>query len=273
MGDRRMDRRQVMRALRGALVATGLLLAGTGAQAAEGGKVTVFAAASLKNVMDEAAAAYQAESGTVTTASYAASSALAKQIEQGAPADLFFSADLDWMKYLTERHLIAEGTETSLLVNELVLIVPADAGKAPATIDEKFDLKGLIGDGRLAVGQVDSVPAGRYTKAALTHLGMWDMAQPKLAQVDNVRAALALVARGEAPAGIVYATDAKVEPKVAVLGTFPETSHPPIIYPVALTVDGAKNEAAKGLLGWLKGPKAKAIFEKAGFTIKADAAS
>ena len=228
-------------------------------------KVTVFAAASLKNALDEAAAAWTAETGKAATISYAASSALAKQIEEGAPADLFFSADLDWMKYLTDRKLVTDGSEIRLLGNEIVLIAPVDS-KAETTIAKDFPLATLLGDGKLAMGDVKAVPAGKYGKAALKSLGVWASVEGKVAQAENVRAALKLVATGEAPLGIVYRTDARAEPKVKVIGTFPADSHPPIIYPVAVTA-GSRNPDAAELVKFLRTAKAQDIFKAQGFTI------
>src|SRR6185312_4589474 len=180
--------------------------------------LTVFAAASLKNALDDANAAFTKATGVKVTASYAASSALAKQIEQGAPADVFISADLQWMDYVGERKLIKPDTRVNLLGNKLVLIAPADSKIAKVTIGQGFDIAKLAGSGRIAVADVNAVPAGRYAKAALEKLGAWAAAEPKLAQAENVRATLAFVARDETPIGIVYETDAKVEPRVKVIG-------------------------------------------------------
>ena len=259
-------RRRVLTAMAGLLaVATSFAAAPAPARAADQ-EVLVFAAASLKNALDEVIAAYGAQTGTKVTASYAASSALAKQIEQGAPAQLFISADLDWMDYLEQRKLIAEGTRRNLLGNSLVLVAGKDSQQSDVAIGPGFDLAALVGDGRLAVGEVTAVPAGRYAKAALENLGVWGGVEGKLAQAENVRAALALVARGEAPLGIVYKTDAASDPSVRIVGTFPADSHPPIIYPAALTTEGANNSAL-GFLAYLSGPAAKAVFEKHGFTL------
>ena len=197
----------------------------------------VFAAASLKNALDAVAAGWAEESGNTATISYAASSALAKQIEEGAPADVFFSADLAWMDYLEERDLIDPATRTSLLGNRIVLVGGPDA--APIDIAPGFDLAGALGGGKLAMANVDSVPAGKYGKAALESLGVWESVAGDVAQADNVRAALSLVALGEAPLGIVYATDANAEDNVTVVGTFPDDTHPPIVYPVARTASSA----------------------------------
>jgi molybdate transport system substrate-binding protein len=225
----------------------------------------VFAAASLKNAIDEINAEWRRETGMRANVAYAASSALARQIEQGAPADIFVSADLDWMDYLQQRNLIRADTRTNLLGNALVLIAPAGSS-ASFDIARSADLSALIADGRLAVGDVLSVPAGKYAKQALEALGMWVGVEGKLAQTDSVRAALALVARGEATAGIVYATDAKAEPKVRVLGRFPADTHAPIIYPVAL-VASSTNADAPTFLGFMRSPAAFRIFDAQGFSV------
>lgn len=235
-----------------------------GRPAVAGGKVNVFAAASLKNALDEASAACTAASGQATTNTYAASSALAKQIEQGAPADLFISADLDWMSYLADRHLIVPGSAVKLLGNRLVLIAPA-ASPAQVSIVPGFGLAALLGGGRLAMADVRSVPAGRYGKAALERLGVWASVENSIAQAENVRAALKLVSTGEAPVGIVYATDAQEDVSVRVLGVFPAASHPPIIYPAAVTA-ASTNAAAADVLSFLRSAAAQAIFRAHGFT-------
>lgn len=256
--------------------AVAVLLAATGSvargRAADQGAVLVFAAASLKNALDEAIAAYGAATGAKVTASYAASSALAKQIEQGAPAHLFISADLDWMDYLQERDLIVPETRKNLLGNSLVLVAGKDSKVGEATIGQGFDLAALLGDGRLAVGDVKAVPAGKYAKAALEALGAWGGVQDKLAQAENVRAALALVARGEAPLGIVYRTDAASDPSVRIVGTFPVGSHPPIVYPAAVTKAG-EGGGAPDFLRFLLGAAARSAFERQGFTTVGPAAS
>ena len=231
---------------------------------AEDKSLTVFAAASMKNALDDVDAAYTAKTGIKIAASYAASSVLAKQIEQGAPADIFVSADTDWMDYATTRKTINEATRVNLLGNSIVLIAPKDSGIDNVTIGQGFDLAKLAGDGRIATGDVKAVPVGKYAKAALEKLGAWQAAEPKFAMADSVRAALTLVARGEAALGIVYSTDAKVEPGVKIVGTFPADSHPPIIYPVAATTT-AKPDAA-GYLDFLRSSVAKTILEKYGFT-------
>jgi molybdate transport system substrate-binding protein len=225
--------------------------------------ITVFAAASMKNALDDIDAAYTAKTGVKVTVSYAASSALAKQIEQGAPADVFISADTDWMDYAVAKKNINESTRVNLLGNTIVLIAPKDSKVENVTIAQGFDLARLAGDGRIATGDVKAVPSGKYAKAALEKLGSWQAAEPKFAMAESVRAALTLVARGEAALGIVYSTDAKVEPGVKIVGTFPADSHPAIIYPVAATAT-AKPPAAD-YLAFLRSTAAKNIFEKCGF--------
>jgi molybdate transport system substrate-binding protein len=226
--------------------------------------VTVFAAASMKNAIDDINAAFTKATGVKAVASLAASSALAKQIEQGAPADVFASADLEWMDYVEQKKLIKDGTRVNLLGNKLVLIAPKESKTDNVTIGPGFDIAKLAGDGRIAVADVRAVPAGKYAKVALEKLGGWAAAEPKLAAAENVRAALALVGRGEAPLGIVYETDAKAEKNVKIVGYFPEDSHPPITYPVALTAN-ARPEAAQ-YLAFLRSGVAKTVFETYGFT-------
>jgi molybdate transport system substrate-binding protein len=228
----------------------------------------VFAAASLKNALDEVIDAWTKQSGTAVRASYAASSALAKQIEEGAPADLFLSADLQWMDYVEQKKLIRAGTRQSLLGNSLVLVAGKDSKLGDVRIDDKLDLAKLLGDGRLSVAGVEAVPAGRYAKAALTKLGQWASVEKKLAEAENVRAALVLVSRGEAPLGIVYRTDAAADAGVKVVGTFPAGSHPAIVYPVGV-IDSSKNPNAEGYRKYLSGAEARKLFEKHGFTIVA----
>jgi molybdate transport system substrate-binding protein len=225
--------------------------------------LTVFAAASMKNALDDIDTAFAAKTGVKIAASYGASSTLAKQIEQGAPADVFVSADTDWMDYAIAKKTINEPTRVNLLGNSIVLIAPKDSKIDNVAIGPGFDLAKLAGDGKIATGDVKSVPVGKYAKAALEKLGAWQAAEPKFAMAESVRAALTLVARGEAALGIVYSTDAKVEPDVKVVGTFPPDSHPPIIYPVAATTT-AKAEAAD-YLAFLRSMAAKNILEKYGF--------
>jgi molybdate transport system substrate-binding protein len=227
--------------------------------------VTVFAAASMKNALDDANAAFTKATGIKVTASYAASSALAKQIEQGAPADVFISADLQWMDYAAQKKLIKPDTRVNLLGNRMVLIAASDSKLGPVAIAKPFDIARLAGDGRIAVADVKAVPAGLYAKAALENLDGWKAAEPKLAMAENVRATLAFVARGETPVGIVYATDAKVEPKVKIVGIFPDGSHPPVVYPVAALSTTTSAATAK-YLDFLRTGPAKAIFEKYGFS-------
>jgi molybdate transport system substrate-binding protein len=226
-------------------------------------KIVVFAAASLKNALDSVNAAWKADTGKEAVVSYGASSTLAKQIEGGAPADIFASADLAWMKYLSDKSLTRPDTEVKLLGNTLVLIAAKDS-KAEITIAKGFDLAGLIGDGKLAMGDVKAVPAGKYGKAALEALGVWGSVEAKVAQAENVRAALKLVSTGEAAFGIVYATDAVAEPGVKVLGTFPEDTHPPIVYPVGVTAASTNADAA-AFLKYMQSTKAKELFEAQGF--------
>jgi len=239
-------------------------LAGAPQPAAAQDNITVFAAASMRNALDEADAAFTKASGIKVTASYASSSALAKQIEQGAPADIFISANIKWMDYLDQKKLIAPGTRVNLLGNELVLIAPKDSKLDNVKIGKGFDIAELAGDGRIAIADVKAVPAGLYAKAALQSLGAWTAAEPKLAQAENVRATLAYVARGETPLGIVYSTDVKIEPKVKIVDVFPEDSYPSITYPVAATAE-SKNMQTARYLRFLQTWAAKAIFEKYGF--------
>jgi molybdate transport system substrate-binding protein len=234
-------------------------------QAAHAQDVVVFAAASLTNALDEAAQLFEKQGGAHPKISYAASSALAKQIESGAPADIFISADLDWMNYLEERHLIQPATRRTLLGNRLVLVAPADTDTR-VEIKPGLDLAALLKGAHLAMADTDSVPAGKYGKAALEKLGIWNSVRGAVAPAESVRAALLLVSRRETPLGIVYATDAKADPRVKIVGVFPEDTHPPIVYPAALTAS-SKNPGAARLLDFLGSPAAKPIFEKEGFTV------
>ena len=238
---------------------------------AQGGDLVVFAAASLKNALDSINAQWKKETGKSAKISYAASSALAKQIESGAPAQLFISADSLWMDYVEKKDLVKPETRANLLGNRIVLIAPKDKTMA-VDIKPGFDLAKVIGDGRLAMANVESVPAGRYAKASLEKLGVWASVSGKLAQAENVRAALLLVSRGEAPAGIVYQTDAASDKGVTIVGTFPEETHPPIIYPVALTANAAHPDAA-AFLAYIKSAKAKPLFEAQGFAVLGDGRS
>lgn len=238
-----------------------------GAAAPEATPLTVFAAASLKESMDAAAEAYRQRTGQAVRVSYAASSALARQIEQRAPADVFVSADSEWMDWLQARDLIDRASRTDLLGNELVLVAPADSAAQPLALAAGVDLLPLLGrDGRLALALTGSVPAGKYAKAAFESLGLWDALKPRVAEAENVRAALLLVARGEAPLGVVYASDAKAEPKVKVLATFPHDTHEAIVYPVARVLASA-NPGAPDFVQWLQSPEASEIFRRHGFTL------
>ncbi|HVZ04430.1 molybdate ABC transporter substrate-binding protein [Hyphomicrobium sp.] len=248
------------------LLAFSTLCGSASAQKTNTTTTTVFAAASLKNALDAAASAYEKNTGNKIVVSYAGSSALAKQIEQGAPADIFISADLDWMNYVEKAKLIKEGTRFNLLGNKLVLIAPT-ASSVSLKVEKGFDLAKVLGGGRLAMANVKSVPAGKYGSAALKKLGVWDSVQSKIAQAENVRAALALVAQGEAPFGIVYETDAAAEPKVKIVGVFPEDTHPPIIYPIAVLAASKTPRAAEAFIDYLKTPDGQAAFTKQGFTI------
>jgi len=226
--------------------------------------VTVFAAASLTDALTEIGNSYQQKTGHTAAISFAASSVLARQIESSEGADVFISADPEWMDYLQKRGLIQSGTRRNLLGSHLVLIAPADS-KLSLRIAPHFDIAGALAGGRLSVADPDSVPAGKYAKASLTTLGVWDSVATHLAPAENVRVALAYVAHGEAPLGIVYTTDAIAEPRVRVIGTFPDNIHSPIVYPVALTREA--KPLAREFLGYLEGPEARAIFRKKGFAI------
>jgi molybdate transport system substrate-binding protein len=252
-------------ALAALLVLYAVPFAAQAQQQAQDKSILVFAAASMKNALDDVDAAFAKQTRIAVVASYDASSALMKQIEQGAPADVFISADLKWMDYGSEKKLIDDKTRVNLLGNKLVLIAGKDSKLSNVTIDPSLDLAGLAGEGRIATGDVRAVPVGIYARAALENLGLWAAVEPKLAMVGNVRAALVLVARGEAPLGIVYATDAKVEPAVKVIAIFPEDSHEPIVYPVAATPN-AKPSAAL-YLAFLRSAAARAIFERYGFGV------
>ena len=232
---------------------------------AQGQKLIIFAAASLKDALDEVNVAYQHENSQETATSYAASSTLAKQIEAAAPADVFISADLDWMDYLAKRNLIKPETRANLLGNRLVLIAPVNSPLNLA-IGPNFSLAQALGNGRLAIADPNGVPAGRYGKGALESLGVWSTIADRLAPAENVRAALALVARGETPLGIVYQTDAASDKDVKIVGIFPQDTHPPIIYPIAVVVSST-NPAALGYLAYLKSRAARPTFEKHGFTV------
>ena len=250
-----------------AFVAVVIAAAGRDPAAAQSVGPTLFAAASLKNALDEIAGAWAKAGRPAARVSFAASNTLAKQIEQGAPADLFVSADLDWMDYVDGKGLLRPGTRQNLLANSIVLIAPRDS-TATVAVGPGMSLTAALGSGRIAMGNVDAVPAGKYGKAALEKLGAWDAVKDRIAQADSVRAALVLVSRGEAPLGIVYATDARADPGVKVLGVFPADSHPAIVYPVAVTKDATSPDAAT-FLAFLNGREARAAFERQGFTVVA----
>ena len=228
-------------------------------------KITVFAAASLTDALNAIDAAYTAKSGTVVSVSFASSSTLARQIEAGAPAQVFLSADTKWMDYLDKKGLIEPGARHDVLGNKLALIAPFDSSIGMLSIDRTLDWPRYLGaDGHLAVGDPDHVPAGIYAKEALTSLGVWPMLQSRLARADDVRGALALVERGEAPLGIVYVTDARVSPKVKIAGVFPESSHSPIVYPFAI-VKGGASPAVQAYFRFLNGAEARTVFNRYGF--------
>ena len=250
-----------------AVVAAAFLVQPVTAAFAEG-SLTVYAAASLKEVLDEVSAAWKAETGKETSVSFAGSSALAKQIEEGAPADLFISADLKWMDYLDKAGLVVGDSRVHLLGNRLVLVAPKDAA-TKARIADGFPLADLLAGGHLAMANTDAVPAGTYGKAALQNLGVWDSVADKVAQAENVRAALLLVSRAEAPLGIVYETDARGDTGVKVVVRFRESSHPAIVYPAAVLKEAKNAEDAAAFLTYLQGAKAHAIFTAAGFTVLA----
>jgi molybdate transport system substrate-binding protein len=233
--------------------------------AADSDTVTVFAAASTTNAINDIGKLFTEKGKGKVVPSFASSSTLAKQIEQGAPAQVFISADEPWMNYLEEKKLIEPGSRFNLLGNKLVLIAPSGSAVSKVEIGPKMDLVKLLGDGKLATGDPDHVPAGKYAKAALSKLGVWNDIEGKLARTQDVRGALTLVERGETPLGIVYATDAAVTPKVKVIGIFPADTHPKIVYPTAL-IAGKTSPVAKSFLEFLKTPEAKAVFEKYGFT-------
>jgi molybdate transport system substrate-binding protein len=242
----------------------GLIVLSFATRAAEPAKpeLLVFAAASLTNVLQDIGAAYTKETGQAVKFSFASSAILARQIEAGARADVFFSADLEWMDYLDARSLINHSTRVDVLSNRLALVAPADS-----TLDLKiapnFPLAAALGKGRLATGDPDYVPVGRYAKSALMTLGIWNEIADRIVRADNVRSALAFVARGEAPLGIVYETDAKVDKNVRIVDLFPASSHPPITYPVATTA--AAKSGAHGFAEYLRGPTARGIFQHYGF--------
>ncbi|SOD95312.1 molybdate ABC transporter substrate-binding protein [Caenispirillum bisanense] len=259
MGDLRFARRL----LAAAVTAAGLLAAAT-LPAAAAEKITVFAAASTTDALTEVGAAFAKETGVEMVPSFASSSTLAKQIEEGAPAQVFVSANAKWMDYLADKGLVVADSRADLLGNDLVLIAPADSAVATVAIGPGLDLAPLLDGGRLSVGDPDHVPVGQYAKAALEKLGLWAATEPQLARQNDVRSALALVERGEAPLGIVYSTDAAASNGVKTVGVFPKDSHSPITYPVALVTD---SPAGRSFLAFLQSDAAKAIFARHGFTV------
>jgi molybdate transport system substrate-binding protein len=253
---------------RGAALAVLALLMLIGAPSpapAADGDLLIFAAASLKNALDDVDAQYAKATGHEVRVSFAGSSTLAKQIEAGAPADVFISADLDWMDYLDKQKLLRPGTRADILGNRLVLIAPKGQSKQ-VRIEKGFPLADLLKDGFLAMADTDAVPAGKYGKASLQALGVWNAVKSRIAQALNVRAALALVSRGETPYGIVYQTDAAADPNVEVVGVFPDDTHPKIIYPVAIMAASKSPEAA-AYVAYIRSAAARPLFERWGFNV------
>ncbi len=242
-------------------IAVGLSLIAAMPAAAQ--EIRVLAAASLSNVLDTLCAAWLAKGEPRCVAVYAASSALARQLENGAPGDVFISADEPWMKYAVDKKAVRPETQRALATNLLVIIAPANS-RIALTPAPNFPITAALGEGRLSLADPDSVPAGRYAKAALTHYGVWDQVSGKIARAENARDALAFVARGAAPLGVVYATDAKVEPKVRIVASFPSGSHPPVVYPMAVTAN-ARSPRAQAFLDFLMSPPSQAALQEAGF--------
>lgn len=252
------------RILEAAWLAAALLLATCAPAMAQSKDVVVLAAASLKNALDDAAAAWAKDTGKAVKISYAGSSALARQVEAGIPADIFISADVPWMDHLAERNLIEPASRSDFLGNQIVLIAPKDS-KIELRIEKGFGLRAALGGGRLAMASVDAVPAGKYGKGALETLGVWPSVADRVAQAENVRMALIFVSRGEAPLGIVYRTDAASDPNVRIVDAFPDGSHPPVIYPMAL-LSSSRNPDARAFADFLRSPKARPYFENQGFS-------
>ena len=267
-----MPRRRLLRAVLGgplALAGAARAQDAPGRDGAGREPVTVFAAASLTDAMRALGEAWRARGHPVPRFSFAASSALARQMEQGAPADVFASADEPWMDYVQARGLILEETRLSPVANALVLVAPADRAMAGVALARGTDLAALLGPrGRLATGDPSNVPAGRYAQAALTWMGAWEAVAPRLARADNVRSALLLVERGEAPLGVVYATDAAASSGVRVVGTFPAESHPPVTYPFALARRAAGNAQARAFLAFATGAEAAETYRRLGFVMR-----
>jgi molybdate transport system substrate-binding protein len=253
-----------MRRLYSSCLILWLSLAGVAGHAADAdpAPITVFAAASLTNVLQELGDGYTKQTSIPVRFSFAASSALARQIENGAPADVFFSADLEWMDYLQARNLIQRDTRHDVLGNRLVLIAPADS-QVKLKIEPHFAIAAALGKGRLATGDPDAVPVGRYAREALTALGVWNEVSERMVRADSVRSALAFVDRGEAALGIVYETDALIDKQVRVVDVFPENTHLPIVYPIALT--GAAKSGAAGFVAYVRGPAGEIAFKAYGF--------
>jgi molybdate transport system substrate-binding protein len=246
------------------MISLGIAFAGSLSAAEAPRPLLVYAAASLTNALDEIGNAYTGASGQRVKFSYASSSTLAHQIEAGAEADVFLSADEEWMDYLATRDLINATTRVDLLTNTLVLVAPADS-TVRLTIAPGFGLLTALGNGRLSIGDPESVPAGKYARSALMAFGVWDALEGNLVRADNVRAALAFVDRGEAPLGIVYGTDALVDKKVRIVDTFPGNSHPPIVYPIAATMSA--RVGADRFIAFAKGPRGQAAFTRFGFGV------
>lgn len=244
----------------GVALASGLVVQATAAE-----KITVFAAASLTNALQDIATEYQKGKDVEVVSSFASSSTLARQIEQGAPADMFISADQQWMDYAIDKQQMVKDTRYTLLGNELVLIAAKSAKQDKITINKQTDWAKLLNGGRLSVGDPDHVPAGIYAKEALQNLGAWTTLEPQLARANNVRSAMAMVEREEAPLGIVYGSDAVASDKVKVIAIFPEDSHKPVEYPMAIVKDH-QTPAVTAFYDYLKSPQAAAIFERYGFT-------
>ncbi|MGC8660423.1 MAG: molybdate ABC transporter substrate-binding protein [Desulfomonilaceae bacterium] len=260
-----MTRKNVVISILSILLLIGIHFLGTGNCSASS-RVMVFAAASTTNALGEIANLFKRSTGIDVECSFASSSTLAKQIEQGAPASILISADEDWMNYLANKNIVDTKSQVALLGNTLVLIAPVQ-NKLNKIDNFKTGLITALGNGRMATGDPDHVPVGKYAKAALQKLGVWKDIEPRLARASDVRGALALVERGEAPLGIVYSTDATITMKVKVIGTFPSETYPPIVYPAAL-VTGNDTDDARKFFEFLKGAQAKAIFEKYGFKVK-----
>ena len=247
-----------------AVAMAGFVVAGNAQISRAAEDVTVFAAASLTDALKAAATSWRAKGNDAVVLSFGSSSTIAKQIEAGAPADIFASADEKWMSYLSDKNLMEAGTIHRPIGNDLVLVGPA--GTSDIEISSSTDLAGALNGGRIAMGDPKSVPAGRYGEQALTKLGLWDSVKDKVAPAENVRAALALVQRGEAPLGVVYATDAREVSDVKVVGTFPDDSHDPIVYPIGI-VAGHNRPEVKGFFDFLGGDEGKALFKSYGFKI------